>query len=97
MTEKDSNQNNEDINFKEKNTKINAELNHTQITNNSPSLDSSPKWINNKGEEVKEVFGFNENAELVNGRLAMIGFLMLLLTELAFSGDPATQSIFGIN
>ena len=63
----------------------------------SPSLDSYPKWINNKGEEVKQVFGFNENAELVNARVAMIGFLMLILTELAFAGEPATLKIFGIN
>tara|TARA_Y100001968_G_C19173614_1_gene626898 strand:- start:12 stop:305 length:294 start_codon:yes stop_codon:yes gene_type:complete len=61
------------------------------------SLASSPKWINNRGEEVKEVFGFNENAELVNARVAMIGFLMLILTELAFAGEPATLKIFGIN
>ena len=60
-------------------------------------LNSSPKWINNRGEEVKQVFGFNENAELVNARVAMIGFLMLILTELAFAGEPATQKIFGIN
>ena len=58
---------------------------------------SSPKWINNRGEEVKQVFGFNENAELVNARVAMIGFLMLIITELAFAGEPATQKIFGIN
>ncbi len=63
----------------------------------SPSLNSSPKWINNKGEEVKQIFGFNENAELVNARAAMIGFLLLVLTELAFAGEPATQKIFGIN
>jgi len=61
------------------------------------SLNDSPKWINNRGEEVKQVFGFNENAELVNARVAMIGFLMLILTELAFAGEPATQKIFGIN
>tara|TARA_Y100001968_G_scaffold314955_1_gene340963 strand:+ start:704 stop:997 length:294 start_codon:yes stop_codon:yes gene_type:complete len=61
------------------------------------SLNSYPKWINNKGEEVKQVFGFNENAELVNARLAMVGFLMLILTELAFAGEPATQAIFGIH
>ena len=65
--------------------------------NQTTSFKSSPKWINNKGEEVKEVFGFNENAELVNARVAMIGFLMLVLTELAFAGEPATQKIFGIN
>ena len=41
--------------------------------------------------------GFNSSAELVNGRAAMIGFLMLILTELVFSGRPVTSSIFGIN
>ncbi len=55
------------------------------------------KWVNNKGDEVKNVFGFNSSAELVNGRAAMIGFLMLLLTELVFNGKPVTASIFGIN
>ena len=55
------------------------------------------KWIDNQGEEVKNVFGFNSSAELVNGRAAMIGFLMLILTELVFKGRPVTSSIFGIN
>ena len=55
------------------------------------------KWVDNQGEEVKNVFGFNSSAELVNGRAAMIGFLMLILTELVFSGRPVTSSIFGIN
>ena len=32
-----------------------------------------------------------------NGRAAMVGFLMLILTELVFSGRPVTSSIFGIN
>ena len=68
-----------------------------ELTAQSPNLNSYPKWINNKGEEVKQVFGFNENAELVNARVAMIGFLMLILTELAFAGEPATLKIFGIN
>ena len=58
---------------------------------------SDPKWIDNQGQAVEKVFGFNENAELVNGRAAMIGFLMLLLTELVFNGKPVTSSIFGIN
>ena len=58
---------------------------------------TDPKWVNNRGEEVKEVFGFNENAELVNARLAMVGFIMLLITELVFGGEAATKSIFGIN
>ena len=71
--------------------------NDKEKTDQTQSLSSYPKWINNKGEEVKQVFGFNENAELVNARVAMIGFLMLLLTELAFGGEPATLKIFGIS
>ena len=94
MSEKDSSFNNENINLEEN---INTEVNSPKTKTQLPNLDSSPKWINNKGEEVKQVFGFNENAELVNARVAMIGFLMLLLTELAFAGEPATQKIFGIN
>ena len=55
------------------------------------------KWVDNQGDEVKNVFGFNSSAELVNGRAAMIGFLMLILTELVFKGKPVTSSIFGLN
>tara|TARA_Y100000589_G_C27126135_1_gene618609 strand:- start:864 stop:1106 length:243 start_codon:yes stop_codon:yes gene_type:complete len=55
------------------------------------------KWIDNSGDEVKDVFGFNPSAELVNGRAAMVGFLMLILTELVLKGRPVTSSIFGIN
>ena len=65
------------------------------LDNNLPEID--PKWVDNQGDEVKNVFGFNSSAELVNGRAAMIGFLMLLLTELVFNGRPVTSSIFGIN
>ena len=93
MSNDDSILDNENNFLKEKDLLMNV----PKQSNQSSNIDSAPKWINNKGEEVKQVFGFNENAELVNGRLAMIGFLMLLLTELAFSGTPATQAIFGIN
>ena len=55
------------------------------------------KWIDNSGDEVNDVFGFNESAELVNGRAAMVGFFMLILTELVFQGRPVTSAIFGIN
>ncbi len=75
--------------------------------NDSQSLDDSEiisnidneasKWIDNSGEEVNDVFGFNESAELVNGRAAMVGFFMLILTELVFHGRPVTSAIFGIN
>ena len=63
----------------------------------SSSDENESKWIDNSGEEVKQVFGFNSSAELVNGRAAMVGFLMLILTELVLSGRPVTSSIFGIN
>ena len=68
------------------------------FTNTSSSTDNEySKWVDNQGDEVKNVFGFNSSAELVNGRAAMIGFLMLILTELVFNGRPVTSSIFGIN
>ena len=63
----------------------------------SPTDNEYSKWVDNQGDEVKNVFGFNSSAELVNGRAAMIGFLMLILTELVFRGRPVTSSIFGIN
>ena len=66
------------------------------LVNTSPDIEYS-KWIDNQGDKVKKVFGFNTSAELVNGRAAMIGFLMLLLTELVFKGRPVTSAIFGIN
>ncbi len=95
-----------EINSDDNNQSFNSEIDDTKTieTKNSPeqidqnqSLSSYPKWINNKGEEVKQVFGFNENAELVNARVAMVGFLMLILTELAFAGQPVTLKIFGIS
>tara|TARA_B100000579_G_C22416854_1_gene658948 strand:+ start:268 stop:540 length:273 start_codon:yes stop_codon:yes gene_type:complete len=90
--------------MKEENSPIenpNKNLNNTSIENlneNTKLTDiESSKWVDNQGDEVKNVFGFNSSAELVNGRAAMIGFLMLLLTELVFNGRPVTSSIFGIN
>ena len=97
MSEIDSEGNNQSVNSEPDDTKTIESQNSPELIDQSQSLKSYPKWINNKGEEVKQVFGFNENAELVNARVAMIGFLMLILTELAFSGTPATQAIFGIN
>ena len=73
------------------NNSLEAEIN---ISKND---ENNSKWIDNSGEEVKQVFGFNSSAELVNGRAAMVGFLMLILTELVLSGRPVTSSIFGIN
>ena len=64
---------------------------------NKSAYNESSKWVDNQGAQVKNVFGFNSSAELVNGRAAMIGFIMLVLTELVFKGRPVTSSIFGIN
>ena len=73
-------------------------LNNDQIEElTSANKKDFTKWVNNQGDEVKNVFGFNSSAELVNGRAAMVGFLMLLLTELVFNGKPVTSAIFGIN
>ena len=66
-------------------------------TDNKYTDSEYSKWVDNQGDEVKNVFGFNSSAELVNGRAAMIGFLMLIFTELVFKGRPVTSSIFGIN
>ena len=79
----------------EKNDFHNNSLEADIKTTNSDENQS--KWIDNGGEEVKQVFGFNSSAELVNGRAAMVGFLMLILTELVLSGRPVTSSIFGIH
>ena len=73
--------------------------NESDLDHNIPSeIESvSSKWVNNKGDNVDDVFGFNPSAELVNGRAAMVGFIMLILTELVFKGRPVTSAIFGIN
>ena len=97
MSDNDSEINNQSLNPDLYDTKEIELINESSPIDQKLRQDSSPKWINNRGEEVKEVFGFNENAELVNARVAMIGFLMLIITELAFAGEPATLKIFGIN
>ena len=81
--------------MQEKDTQF--ENQNDDFTNKSSIDNEYSKWIDNQGDEVKSVFGFNSSAELVNGRAAIIGFVMLILTELVFSGRPVTSSIFGIN
>ena len=71
--------------------------NPNEALNNISTDTEYSKWVDNQGDDVENVFGFNSSAELVNGRAAMIGFLMLILTELIFKGRPVTSSIFGIN
>ncbi len=70
---------------------------NNELQNTNPINQEPTKWIDNSGDEVKDVFGFNNSAELVNGRAAMVGFVMLILTELVFKGRPVTSAIFGIN
>ena len=97
MSENDPDVNNQIVDADLDNEEKIEPKNDPKLIDQNQNLNSYPKWINNKGEEVKQVFGFNENAELVNARVAMIGFLMLILTELAFGGEPATLKIFGIS
>ena len=97
MSENYSEINNQNSNLAKDDTKQIEAIQDPGLIDQNRSFNEAPKWINNRGEEVKQVFGFNENAELVNARVAMIGFLMLILTELAFAGEPATQKSFGIN
>ena len=97
MSDRNSEVNNQSINSALDDTETIESKNDPKPNDQRQNLNSHPKWINNKGEEVKQVFGFNENAELVNARVAMVGFLMLILTELAFGGEPATLKIFGIS
>ena len=79
------------------NNKLNNSESIEEIENISTINNQSSKWIDNSGDEVNDVFGFNASAELVNGRAAMVGFFMLILTELVFHGRPVTSAIFGIN
>ena len=79
------------------NNKLSDSEPNEEFENISTINNQASKWIDNSGDEVKNVFGFNASAELVNGRAAMVGFLMLILTELVFHGRPVTSAIFGIN
>ena len=62
--------------MQEQNSPIENQIN--DFTNTSSTNNEYSKWVDNQGDEVKNVFGFNSSAELVNGRAAMIGFFMLI-------------------
>ena len=79
------------------NNKVNDSQSVEDTDNISTINNQASKWVDNSGDEVNDVFGFNASAELVNGRAAMVGFFMLILTELVFHGRPVTSAIFGIN
>ena len=42
------------------------------FTNTSSNDNEYSKWVDNQGDEVKNVFGFNSSAELVNGRACLL-------------------------
>ena len=65
MSEIDSEVNNQSVNLEPDDTKTIESQNSPELINQSQSLKSYPKWINNKGEEVKQVFGFNEMLNLL--------------------------------
>ena len=56
--------------------------NQNDDSTNKLSTDNEySKWVDNKGDEVEKVFGFNSSAELVNGRAAMIGLSLIHISE----------------
>ena len=68
-----------------------------ELTKDTDREEEGSRWVDNDNNAINDVFGFNKNAELVNARAAMLGFLLLILTELVFNGQPVTLAIFGIN
>ncbi len=46
--------------------------------------------------DADQGWGFHERAEKLNGRMAMVGFVALLATELLFGGDALTHALLGI-
>ena len=46
--------------------------------------------------EAERGWGFHERAEKLNGRMAMLGFIALLATEIALGGEAFTHGLLGL-
>ncbi|MCP4811599.1 MAG: high light inducible protein, partial [Planctomycetaceae bacterium] len=46
--------------------------------------------------EAEQGWGFHDRAEKLNGRMAMLGFISLLATELALGGESFVHGLLGL-
>ena len=46
--------------------------------------------------DVESGWGFHDRAEKLNGRMAMLGFIALLATEIALGGESFTHGLLGL-
>ena len=46
--------------------------------------------------EATQGWGFHDRAEKLNGRMAMLGFIALLATELALGGESFVHGLLGL-
>ena len=46
--------------------------------------------------EAEQGWGFHDRAEKLNGRMAMLGFISLLATEIALGGESFVHGLLGL-
>ncbi|BEV36505.1 high light inducible protein [Synechococcus sp. M16CYN] len=81
----------------------------TQFTSSSPVIRGTTVTTEDGGRlnafateprmqvvEAEQGWGFHERAEKLNGRMAMLGFIALLATEIAMGGEAFTQGLLGL-